>query len=287
VHDQGKFGGAGGHGGGFSCVDFDLLLSDAIDGKLAGADLAAFQHHVAECAICGPMLADTQAGLSWLEVLEPAEVPANLVHNILAGTSLRDVAARSAQFEQRVDWRERATKVLERLLVPVFNVLRQPRFALNAAMAFFSVSLLLNVAGLKLSDLRLSDLRPSAIRTNATLRYYETTSRLVKYYENIRFVYELESTVRELKRATTNNQPEQNSAPKKKNDNTSQQPERRNENYSRRDEETILAADHKNQMLLFRAISPRDRFAQITKTTEGVFLTMTDKFSTRTPGRLA
>ena len=284
MQDQGKFG-SGGHEG-FSCVDFDLLLSDAIDGTLAGAQLAAFQHHVDECATCGPLFAETQAGLSWIKALEPAEVPANLVHNILAATSVRDVAAR-AELAERIDWRERATTILEKALVPVFSVLRQPKFALNAAMAFFSVSLLLNVAGLKLSDLRFSDLRPSAIKTNATLRYYETTSRLVKYYENIRFVYELESTVRELKRATTNNQPEQNSAPKKKNNDTSQQPERRNENYSRRDEETILASHHKDEMFLFRAMSPQGRSAQISKTTEGVFLTMSDQFSTRIPGRLA
>lgn len=145
MHDQGKFGGAGEHEG-FSCVDFDLLLSDAIDGTLAGADLAAFQHHVAECGTCGPMFADTQAGLSWVKVLEPTEVPANLVHNILAATTIADVTAR-AQVEQSAGWRERATQVLEQLLLPVFNIVRQPRFALNAAMAFFSVSLLLNVGG--------------------------------------------------------------------------------------------------------------------------------------------
>jgi Putative zinc-finger len=282
VHDQGKFGDAGRHEG-FSCLDFDLLLSDAIDGKLAGSELTAFQHHVGECSTCGPAFADTQAGLNWLRVLEPVDVPGNLVHNILVATSLPDKEAR-AQIEQRAGWRERATQVLESVLVPVFNIVRQPRFALNTAMAFFSVSLLLNVAGFKLSGVHLADLTPSAIKTNATLKYYETTSRVVKYYENIRFVYELESTVRELKRATTNNQPEQNSAPKKKNDNTTQQPERRNENYSRRDDDTILAAGHNSQLLLFRAISPR---AQTTKSTEGVFLTMSDEFSMRTPGRLA
>ena len=283
MHDQGKFGDAGRHDG-FSCLDFDLLLSDAIDGTLAGPELTAFQHHVGECPTCGPAFAETQAGLKWITLLEPVETPGNLVHNILAATSLADMAAR-VQIEQRAGWRERATEVLESILLPVFNILRQPRFALNAAMAFFSVSLLLNVAGFKLSDLRLSDLKPSAIKTNATLRYYETTSRVVKYYENIRFVYELESTVRELKRATTNNQPEQNPAPKKKNDNTSQQPEKRNENYSRRDDGTILAANHNHQLLPFRTISPRS--AQITESTEGVFLTMSDEFSLHTPGRLA
>ena len=283
MHDQGKFGDAGRREG-FSCLDFDLLLSDAIDGTLTGSELTAFQHHVGECPTCSSAFADTQAGLKWMRVLEPAEPPSNLVHNILAATSLADMAAK-AQIEQRTGWRERATQVLESVLLPVFNVVRQPRFALNAAMAFFSVSLLLNVAGFKLSGLRLSDLTPNAIKTNATLRYYETTSRVVKYYENIRFVYELESTVRELKRATTNNQPEQNSAPKKKNDDTSRQPERRNENYSRRDDGTILAANHNHQLFLFRAISPRS--AQITESTEGVLLTMSDEFSVHTPGRLA
>ena len=281
MHDQGKFEDVG-KPSGFSCVDFDLLLSEAIDGKLAAAELADFQRHVGECPTCGPIFAETEAGLHWLKVLEPVEIPGNLVHNILSATSVQDVALK-AQVEQRAGWHERATRVLESILLPVFNTVRQPRFALNAAMAFFSVSLLLNVAGFKLSGLRLSDLRPSAIKTNATLRYYETTSRVVKYYENIRFVYELESTVRELKRATTNNEPQRNPAPKKKNDNTSQQPERRNENYSRRDEDTILAANDINEQFLLRAISPRDKFA---RESESVFQQMTDEFICA-PGRLA
>ena len=281
MQDQGKFGDTG-KPGGFSCMDFDVLLSEAIDGKLAGAELADFQHHVAECPTCGPGFADTAAGLRWLSVLEPVEMPTHLFHNILAATSVQDVALK-AQVQQRAGWLEWATRVLESVLLPVFNTVRQPRFALNAGMAFFSVSLLLNVAGFKLSGLRLSDLTPGAIKTNATLRYYETTSRVVKYYENIRFVYELESTVRELKRATTNSEPQRNSTPKKKNDNTSRQPERRNENYSRLDEDMILAADHINQRFLLRAASPQSQSA---RESESVFQQMSDEFMC-TPGRLA
>lgn len=281
MQDQGKFGDAG-RAGGFSCVDFDLLLSEAIDGTLAGAKLADFQQHVAECHTCGPLFAETEAGLRWLNALEPVEVPVSLVHNILAGTTVQHMALK-AQGEQREGWRERVTRALESALLPVFNTVRQPRFALNAAMAFFSVSLLLNVAGFKLSGLRFSDLTPNAIKTNATLKYYETTSRVVKYYENIRFVYELESTVRELKRATTNDEPERKSAPKKKNDDTSQQPERRNENYSRRDEDTTLAASHIDEQFVLRAISPRNRVA---RESESAFEQMSDEFIS-TPGRLA
>ena len=42
------------------------------------------------------------------------------------------------------------------------------------------------------------DLRPAAIKRT----YYYTSGKVVKYYENIRFVYEIESRVRELKRVT-------------------------------------------------------------------------------------
>ena len=66
----------------------------------------------------------------------------------------------------------------------------------------------------------------------------------MKYYENIRFVYEIESRVRDFKRATTPAEPaptpEQH---RKDNGNTSQQPEQRQErNYSRGDNQPVLAS---------------------------------------------
>ena len=64
---------------------------------------------------------------------------------------------------------------------------------------------------MRLSDLRHVDLRPSAIRRN----YYETSGRVVKYYENIRFVYEIQARVRQFKEATAPAQ----SAPEPQNDN--------------------------------------------------------------------
>src|SRR6266576_901270 len=73
----------------------------------------------------------------------------------------------------------------------------QPRLAGTFAMAFFSLSLLMNVAGIRVSDVRKLDLRPSAIQKS----YYSASSRVVKYYENLRIVYELQSKAREIKDA--------------------------------------------------------------------------------------
>ncbi len=81
-------------------------------------------------------------------------------------------------------------------LEPVWATVRQPRFAMSFGMAFFALSVGLTVAGVKPADMRQISLRPSAIRHT----YYNTQARVVRYYENVRLVYEVESRVREIKR---------------------------------------------------------------------------------------
>src|SRR6202041_2406963 len=124
----------------------------------------------------------------------------------------------------------------------VFGVVRQPRFVMSFGMAFFSLSMVLNLAGVKVKDVRQADLRPSAIKRS----YYETSGKVVKYYENIRFVYEIESRVREFKRATTPAEPapqEEQKDKRHRNDNTSGQPgPRQDRNYSQEGTQTILAS---------------------------------------------
>jgi hypothetical protein len=124
---------------------------------------------------------------------------------------------------------------------PVWGTVRQPRFAMSFGMAFFALSVGLSVLGVKPADLRQVSLRPAAIRHT----YYSTQARVVRYYENIRFVYEVESRVRELKRTVEPApQPSGESAPDKKDrkNDTTQQPEQKQErNYSQTQNNLILA----------------------------------------------
>jgi hypothetical protein len=115
-------------------------------------------------------------------------------------------------------------------------------------MTFFSVTVLLNVAGIHLTGLRAADLRPSAIQENLTRTYNETTARAVKYYENIRLVYEIESRVREIRNATREEerQEQRQQQPEKqdrkyRDDNRSGKPDQKQEHYSRRAEPVMLA----------------------------------------------
>jgi putative zinc finger protein len=234
------------HHNGMQCNEFDALLSDALDQVLTGPKAQAFQAHAKTCAVCGPLLAEADAGKKWLEELVEVEPPVHLVHNILAATTGISTARLHAPSSAAVQasWFDRMRDWANTLVSPVMGVVKQPRFAMSFGMAFFSLSISLSLTGVKLSDVRHADLRPSAIRRN----YYETTGKVQKYYENIRFVYEIESRVREFKRATTPAEPAREKKDhQQRNDNTSGQPDQKQErNYSRGESQVMLAAlpDH-------------------------------------------
>jgi len=223
---------------GMQCNEFDALLSDALDKMLTGPKAEAFLAHGKTCAVCGPLLAEAEIGKQWLEKLVEVEPPAMLMHNILAATVGIDTARLTAIAPVRASWFDRMMERARLMVSPVANVARQPRFAMSFGMAFFSLSISLSLAGVKLSDVRHADLRPSAIKRT----YYETSGRVVKYYENIRFVYEIESRVREFKRATTPAEPAPQKKDNPKNDNTSGQPdEKQQRNYSQGERQVMLA----------------------------------------------
>jgi hypothetical protein len=223
---------------GMQCAEFDALLSDVLDGVLTGAKLESFRAHAGACPQCGPLLAEAEEGRRWLKGLTEVEPPANLVHNILAATSGVESARSFAK--PNVSWKEAVAGWLRPVFAPVFAVARQPRFAMSFGMTFFSLSVALSMAGVKVKDIQRADLRPSAIKRT----YYETSGRVVKYYENIRFVYEIESRVQQFKRATTPEEPARDKQNKeRKNDNTSGQPEQKQErNYSQGESQFVVAS---------------------------------------------
>jgi hypothetical protein len=234
---------------GIQCVEFDARLADVLDGTMSGAELEAFKGHAAACNDCGPLFTQAQAGMLALRSLAEVEAPLNLVHNIIARTSAVDPAMARRMAQVKTNWLGRAREWASPVLNPVVRVISQPRLAMTTAMAFFSLSLVLNLAGVKMSDFRHVDLRPSAITTTASMQYHQTTAKVVKYYENIRFVYELESRMKELTKDATKNSNDQNNdqkgdkkdEQKQQPDNTSQKPGSNNKDYSLGEGEEILA----------------------------------------------
>jgi hypothetical protein len=231
--------------GRMECAEFEALLADALEGEMTAARQQSFDAHRRVCAVCGPMFADVEAGHRWLKTLAEVEPPAHLVHNILIATS----GVESTRSLLTSDGR--STPLMERLrerwdafFTPVTAFVKQPRFAMSFGMIFFSFSLALSAAGVKPGDMAKIDLRPAALRH----AYNDAQIKVVQYYDNIRFVYEIESRLRELKRANApaepQKQPEQrNQKDNRKNNDTSGQPEEKQDrNYSQQESGMVLAA---------------------------------------------
>ena len=225
---------------GIECTEFETLLSEVLDGQLTGAGKERFGAHAKVCPLCGPLFADAQAGQKWLRSIGEIEPPLNLVHNILAVTSgINSARLQTARPETgKTPFGERVKEWLDSYFAPAATFVRQPRFVMSFGMIFFSFSLALSAAGVKPADVARIDLRPTALKHT----YYTTQGRVVKIYENIRFVYEIESRVREFKRATTPAEPGPQKPTQDRKNNTSGQPDQRQEqNYSREENQPILA----------------------------------------------
>ena len=214
------------------CVEFEGLLSDALDAALHGPMLAAFEAHQQSCSVCGAMYREASAGMHWLQGLEDIEPPKNLVHNILAQT----IGAVPESSMQVAPVGEGWFGKLKARISPVFAPVMTPRFAMSFGMAFFSITMLASLAGFRVSDLKRVDLSTKGIQKT----YYSTEARVVRYYENIRLVYEIESRVRDLRRAATPEKQE-DKAPKNPNKGDSQPQDRKYQNYSRDASQPMLA----------------------------------------------
>ncbi len=159
-------------------------------------------------------MADAQRGAAWLEFLKTPrpEPSAHLMERILAQTTgaTANLAPPSSP-PYRDEWVPNTNpattpihplpirKILPfRLPVPHFTGAHfEPRLAMTAAMAFFSLALTLNLTGVKLNQLHASDLQPSSVERI----YFEANARASRYYNNLRVVHVLESRVEDLRQS--------------------------------------------------------------------------------------
>src|SRR5512147_2667579 len=130
------------------CAEFEALLADALDATLTGEKQAGFERHKTECATCKTMFAEEDAGLKWLDTLDEIEPPRNLVHNILVATSGVAETAQEPKVIKPSLWDR-----VRPWFTPHVSPLMTPRFAMSCAMAFFSLSMVMNVTGVRPRDL--------------------------------------------------------------------------------------------------------------------------------------
>ncbi|HEY1937789.1 MAG TPA: hypothetical protein VGJ33_07640 [Candidatus Angelobacter sp.] len=224
---------------GMECSEFEALLAEALDDSLAAGKRPAFDAHGLSCEVCGPMWAEVRDGMMMVQGLAELEPPKNLVHNILAATSRQAASAEAVAEEARLSWVER----LQRSMRPALGGLMHSRFAMSFAMAFFSLSITLTLAGVRVTDVANMVSHPTMLRKNVVMGYTHVEARVTSYYENLRLVYQVQARVRELKKSAA---PAAGSGGNEKQQNRKSAPNdggrpQQYENYSRERDGRVIA----------------------------------------------
>ena len=167
-----------------ACGLWETLLADALDGLLRPEDEATFSSHMAVCPSCTSLFEEARRGREWLEFLSPEpEVPEGLLDKILAQTgpghtseyklaTAGNVIPMAIPAWQRPGMMGRIRRFAE------------PRLLMTAAMAFFSIALTLNM---------------TAVRSFMERRLTMASTPIIRYYDHLRLVYEVESRMREIR----------------------------------------------------------------------------------------
>lgn len=165
------------------CADLEALLCDYVDGTLPPQRAASVHEHLARCPACRELVEDASRAVAFLRRLEPIEPPGQLLTRLLFQVSTQPPVPR----------RRGLSALFGGWLEPVL----QPRFAMGMAMTILSISLVARSLGLPQRTLRPADLRPSAVIAAVDDRLHRAWDSLVKYYENLRVVYEIRSRLSE------------------------------------------------------------------------------------------
>jgi hypothetical protein len=183
-----------------TCAEIEVLLCDYIDGTLAAGDKDLLEAHLQTCGTCAEFAADAGAAVTFIARSEAVEPPRELVNRLLF-----QIPARQQTKTSGLGW-------LRGKFAPVL----QPRYAMGMAMTILSFSMLWQFAGIS-HPLRQEDLRPDKVWSSLDDKVHRTWERAVKYYDNLRFVYEIQSRLNDWGRTSEEYQrqgrPAQGSAP--------------------------------------------------------------------------
>jgi hypothetical protein len=164
-----------------TCADFEVLLCDYVDGTLDAAQRHAIEEHQRECASCAEFARDVTGAVAFMERAEEIDAPPELLTRITF-----EIPTGGAP---KKGWRA----VFGGWLRPVL----QPKFAMGMAMTILSFSMLGRLAGIEARQFRPADLHPARVWAAADDKAHRAWARAVKYYENLRLVYEVRSRLQE------------------------------------------------------------------------------------------
>lgn len=192
------------------CGEIEVLLADYLDGTLSDNEQAALEQHTSACTSCRALLEDASAAVNFLKRADDITPPPELITRIAYGAPIGRVRL---PFERQSLFSRLTSKWLQPIL--------QPRLAMGMAMTILSFAMLERCTGVQVQHLQPADLNPVRIWGGVEDRALRVKDRAVKYYENLRWVYEIETRLKTLQEQQDALQqgPEKNAEPEKANKN--------------------------------------------------------------------
>jgi anti-sigma factor RsiW len=156
---------------GITCIEFEILLADHLDGTLRADQKVTLESHLATCAACTELATDAAGAMAFMERAAAVTPPPAMVKRILL-----EVTSGPSRRVIQPSW-------TERLLGPsvgawLGNVL-QPRLVMGTAMAVLSLALV-------------GRFGPAA--ENGVHRAWD---RALKNYESLALVYDVQTQLQE------------------------------------------------------------------------------------------
>jgi hypothetical protein len=161
------------------CEDAEILICDYA--TLASAERFELERHMETCPACAELARDSAAAIAFMERVADIEPPPELITRILFDAP----------------WTKAHSKSKTRLWIRgLLSPILQPKFAMGMAMTILSLSMLAKFVT-PVRQLKAEDLRPAQVWAGLEDRASRTWARTVKFYENLKFVYQVQTTLRE------------------------------------------------------------------------------------------
>jgi len=201
-----------------NCAEIEILLADYLDDTLSPEQRIALENHTSTCVSCRALLEDASAAVKILRQAEDVIPPPELITRIAYAAPIGRVRL---PFERQ--------SLFSRLTAKWLQPILQPRLAMGMAMTILSFAMLERCTGVHVQHLQAADLNPIRIWGGLEDKTFRVKDRAVKYYENLRWVYEIETRLRNLQQQQDAfDQQQKKAAPEKNqrnNTNTAKAPE--------------------------------------------------------------
>ena len=168
-----------------TCGEVEILLADYIDGALPAEEAQTVEAHLAGCPACTELARDARLAMAFMERTADAEPPPELLTRILNETASGKHGSLGG------------APGIQSWMGSVLAIVWQPRLVMGMALTMVSFSMMAKCAGISPRQLRPADMDPKKVWASLDDRAMRAWTRSVKFYEDIKFVYEIQSSLRE------------------------------------------------------------------------------------------